>query len=69
MDELVSGVDGRGNAVTVDSVGAVLGAPAGKVVDVVEVDDVVAASAWVELVVVAAAAAARAAASAANCET
>ena len=62
----MSGVDGRGSAVTADSVGTVFGAPAGKVVevDVVdEVDDDVSAGV---LVVVEAAAAARAADSAAN---
>ena len=63
------GLEGRGNDVTADSVGAVLGAPAGNVVDVVDDEDVVVDSGTVELVVVEAAAAVRAAASAANCET
>ena len=65
-DVLVRGVEGRGSDVTTDSAGTVLGAPAGNVVEVVDVDDVVVASDKVELVVVEAAAAARAADSAAN---
>ena len=68
-DVLVRGVDGRGSDVTTDSVGTVLGAPAGNVVDVVDDEDVDVDSDTVELVVVEAAAAVRAAASAANCET
>jgi len=68
-DVLVRGVEGRGSDVTTDSVGTVFGAPAGNVVEVVDVEDVVVDSATVELVVVEAAAAARVAASAANCET
>lgn len=66
---LVRGVEGRGSDVTTDSVGTVLGAPTGNVVEVVDVEDVVVDSATVELVVVEAAAAERVAASAANWET